>query len=251
MEEDEILEDVGTFNEQDLTQPDELQFDKAVEEKPEENEKKENRNVLIAIAVIVVIFIISIAAIYFFKGSSNNVVTIDDLNKNNLEGKESDINYMYQGFSFVKIGSIWYTEVKNKNGALFKIPVHFGPKELGNVSISGAIDKKFFEQPIYLTFDPLGSTLQYTALSGAELSTNLANGLGLRPMAACDKNETDACSTRPIISSCQENNSVVYLKEANNTAVTMSGNCVIIQGKGKELVRATDRFLLMIYRIMN
>jgi hypothetical protein len=251
MEKDEILEDVGTFNEDDLTQPNEIQFDKVVEEKPEENDKKENKTLLIAIAVIIVIFIISIAAIYFLKGSSNNVVTIDDLYKRNLEGKESDINYMYQGFSFVKAGSIWYTEVQNKNGTLFSIPIHFGPKELGNVSISGTINEKFFEQPLYITFDPLGPTLQYTALSSAELSTNLVSGLGLRPMAACDKNETNACSTRPIISSCQENNSVVYLKDADTTAVIMNGNCVIIQGQGKELVRATDRFLLMIYRIMN
>ena len=240
-------EDIGTFDEKDLASAESIKFDKIADEK-KTDDKKDTKKLLISMAIIIACFIIAFAVVRFVKES--DVVTIEDLHRMNIEGKESDINYMYNGYSFVKYGGLWYTQVQNEKGTLFDIPLHYGPKELEDIVVAGDITEEFLKQSLYITFDPLGSTLQYVALSSAELSLSLVNGFGLEPIAACDKNETSACATRPIISSCKDDKAVVYLREAEKISVVMNGNCVMLQGEGEGIVKATDRFLLRLYSIM-
>lgn len=240
-------DNIETFNEKDLTSPESIKFEKVADDP---DSKKDTKRLLISIAIIVLFFLIGFAAIRLVKQSSDEVLTIEDLHRLNLEGKESDINYMYEGYSFVKSQALWYTQVQNEKGTQFDIPLHYSPKELEDITIIGDITDEFLEQPLYITFDPLSSALQYVALSSAELSLNLVSGFGLSPIAACDKNETLACATRPIISSCEDDKAIIYLQEDKNTGVLMNGNCVILRGEGPEMVKATDRFLLKLYSIM-
>jgi len=54
-------------------------------------------------------------AIKFIRGPTAQVITIDELHQKNLKGEESDINYVYNGFSFVFINGMWYTQVQKED----------------------------------------------------------------------------------------------------------------------------------------
>ncbi|MBR9691990.1 hypothetical protein GOV06_04330 [Candidatus Woesearchaeota archaeon] len=211
---------------------------------------KHSKKLLILVAVIIGLFALSFI-FRFVYDPTEAAVTIDELHKKNLEGKESEINYVYNGFSFVYLDNLWYTQVKRNDDSLLDIPLHFGPRDLGDILVTGSVDERFQQPRIYLTFDPTGEVLKFVALSSAELSLNLARGIGLMPVAACYKNETKACESRPIVTCADKNKAVIYFKQTNETgAVKLDGNCVELSGDGWELVKATDRFLLQWYQIM-
>ena len=82
------------------------------------------------------------------------------------------------------------------------------------------------------------------------IAESLHNGFNIEPVAACTEQKTEGCVGRPILNCNAQNASVIYLKQADETKVTLSGNCMTIQGKDEELLRATDRVLLKWYRIL-
>lgn len=166
-------------------------------------------------------------------------------------GKEENLQeYKYGAYTFVKIGGMWYTQIQHENN-IFNIPLHFNPGEVKNISIIGEVDERFsFNKRIYLTSDPVENNAGYVALAAAELSLNMVQGLGLMPVAACSENKTIYCADRPIINCSNTDEPVIYLKEDKNAEVELKGNCIIINGKDADLVRATDRLLYQLYRIM-
>lgn len=212
---------------------------------------KDSKKLLIMIVVIIGLF-----ALFFFVRFVYNpeakVLTIDDLHKKNLEGKESDLNYIYNGFSFVKMDNLWYTQVQARD-SLIDIPLHFGPKELEEIPVTGKIDSFFNKQEeIYVTFDPNDTPLGYVALSSAELSLNMAKGINIMPVAACAKNETIACENRPIVDCSDEDKAVIFLKQTDSTgSVKLKGNCIELEGNKEELLKATDRLLFKWYEVMD
>lgn len=209
--------------------------------------KKSDKKLLMMIGIVVALFVIFFASRFIF-GSRDGAVTIDELHRMNIQGKAGDPHYMYNGFSFVKSENLWYTQVKVKD-SLIDIPLHFGPKELEDVQVRGSIDDDFKKSYVYITFDPLGGGMQYVALSSAELSLNLVRGIGITPIAACDRNETYACADRPI-KTCDSEGAIIYLEQSNETEVVLQGNCVRIKGSNWNLVKATDRLLLQWYGVM-
>ena len=211
---------------------------------------KGSKKLLIAIAVIIGLFALGFLSRFVYNNPTG-AVTIDELHKMNLEGKTSDINYVYNGFSFVYVDNLWYTQVQRNDDTLLDVPLHFGPKDLEDIPVTGRINEQFKQPVMYVTFDPTGSNLKFVALSSAELSLNLAKGIEVLPIAACDKNETRACMNRPIVTCEDEDKAVIYLKQTNSTgAVRLKGNCVEVLGDEWELVKAVDRFLLQWYQVM-
>ena len=239
---------------QDSEDQDESKVKEEVAYENEENGTPSAASDTKKIAILVGIFIVGFALFFFagkfFSTAEAPISLIDELHEMNELGKESPVNYVYNQYSFVSVEGLWYTKVENRLGGDFDVPVHFGPKDLENLPLQGSINRKFLENPIHITFDPLSDNMQYVALSAAELSTNLANGFQLPIIAACESNQSDACKGRPIVPTCTENKSVIFLRQANYTSVQMKDNCVVIQGRGLELVKATDRFLLQLYGIM-
>lgn len=221
------------------------------EEKKEtekERDKKSERNVIIAIG-----FIILVIAVFFVTKAINKpeALTLDDLFDKTLEGKiNEEKGYMYNGYAFVYDETMqsWVTRIQH-GSAVVQIPLHYGPRDLVNVSSSGTIDKSFEQREIFITFDPNSTQMKYIALSAAELSLNLAKGVNAIPIAACTTNET-ACAGRPIVTCDNTERPVIYLKIENSTRVIGKGNCIQIQGKEWELVKAVDRFLLKWYQVM-
>ena len=146
---------------------------------------------------------------------------------------------------------MWYTQIKRNDDSLLDVQLHFGPKELEDIKVTGKINDAFMQPQMYVTFDPSDEGLKFVALSSAELSLNLAKGMEILPVAACSVNETKACEDRPIITCHNRDKAVIYLKQTEGEGVVnLDGNCVVISGDDWELVKATDRFLLQWYQVM-
>ncbi|MBD3354424.1 hypothetical protein GF361_00385 [Candidatus Woesearchaeota archaeon] len=217
------------------------------EEKIDDNTKK----LLLAVGIIIGVFALGFL-VRFVYSPENEITTIDEMHKRNIESGGEGINYIHNGFSFIYMDDMWYTQVqRHSDNTLMDIPLHFGPKDLENVSISGEVSDDFKKSQIYITFDPTDEKLNYVALAAAELSLNLAKGMGIYPIAACTKNETETCNTRPIVDCDDEDKAVIFLKQIEGTGeVILDDNCVELKGKDWELVKATDRFLLQWYQVM-
>ncbi len=224
-------------------------------ENNDENSAEENpqpitdtKKLLYLIGIVVAVFALILGIVQFTGNASEDIVTIDDLHKKNLIGESGENNYLYNGFSFVYADGLWYTRVKPGN-KLVDVPLHFGPKELENIEIKGSLDDTFNEnKEVYITFDPLNEQMQYTALASAELSLNLAKGILKTPVAACIKNETSACEERPIMT-CSSEKPVIYIKESKTPMILLNDNCIIVQGKDWDVVKATDRLILYWYGV--
>ncbi|MBW2988689.1 hypothetical protein KY358_00060 [Candidatus Woesearchaeota archaeon] len=215
--------------------------------------KKASDWILVIAALVIIILI---AAIFSFKLLSKKEVpkTIDDLHLLNLDGKlEPDQGYMYNGYSFVFANGLWYTQVQTASASsIFDIPLHYSPKLLEDVSVEGEFDSDFFNshKGIYITFNPLGQDLNYVALAVGEFDQSIIKSFNKIPIAACDRNETAACSGIPIITCNSTDKPVLYLQQKEGAKVIYDKNCIIVQGIREDIVRSTNRLLLKLYGIM-
>lgn len=213
--------------------------------------KDDGKNILIIVAVLIGVFALFFAGAKVYTNLTGaTVVNIDDLHSQNLENElDEEEGYMYNGFSFVKVDGLWWTEVQRFN-TLVKIPLHFAPKDLEYLEIEGRASPDFDKyEDIYIAIDPDVSN-KYYGLAIAELSMNMAKGINRNPIGACSKESPD-CADRPIVS-CDDSNGrpIVELVRGNETSITAEGVCVKITGKDIDLVHAIDRLLYKWYGVM-
>ena len=199
---------------------------------------------LIAIGCIVLFF----ASFFLFRMlGKQEQLTVDEIHKQNVYGEieEEENAYTYNGFSFVRLEGLWFTQLTVPGSSnLYNIQLHYGPREVDDLAISGEV-KKFLQYPsLYVTFDPLGRDLSSVALAAGELSLNTAVVLNITPTASCTRNETEICKKLKIITCEDQQYPVVYLREAPRTGIVAEENCLTISGTGQDLVKATDRLLL-------
>lgn len=157
----------------------------------------------------------------------------------------------YNGFEFEKIAGLWHTEWV-REGRPYIVTLRYNPEEVEEVPIFGTITETFNQHNIYLSFDPTAdpTEFKYTALANSELSLSLVKAFGKNPIAACIKNETDACVDRPIVT-CEDGNKSVIIVAANgDPAVLMKENCIILKGAELDILKSTDKLLYTWYKIM-
>ncbi len=164
-------------------------------------------------------------------------------------GQNITDSYIYKGFEFKKIDSLWTTDVQVGN-TIIQIWVHNGAREVWRLDILGYLNTSFDQGPVYITFDPRDENKEMIALAAGELSLNIVQGIDREVIGACARNETDACSDRPIVTCDSEDKSVIYLKESNTTWVQFEQNCIIVRGRGEELLKAADKLILYWYGIV-
>lgn len=159
----------------------------------------------------------------------------------------------YNGFEFNKIKGHWYTQWQDKQKNIYAPGFRFNPKEVEDVPVLGQLSSEFNErETIYLTFEPNASSseLKYVTLGTAELLLNLLGPLKQSITTACTYNETEACSTRPIITCGAQDSSVILVQASGATGVYLENDCLRIQGKDLELLKSIDRILYQWYKIM-
>ena len=221
-----------------------------IEDNSETVEKPSISGKLITFIIIAIIIIFGIVfSINIFK--NKNPLTMDELHKRNLEGKESENNYMYNGFSFVKFDGLWFTQIE-KDGYIIDVTLRFGPKDVEDVPILidlSLIDAEKYPE-IYMTINPFTNDPTYQTLAAAELSLNLVNAMGINPIAACTKQDNNACLNRDIINCSYDFAPIIYLQENDEYGVYQNNTCYVVQGQGFNLLKSVDRFIYNMYGIM-
>jgi hypothetical protein len=215
--------------------------------------KKISDKIFIYIALGIILVVAAIIGLKFiFKEEAPK--TIDDLHKLNLEGKlPEDQGYIYSGYSFVKYDGMWHTQMMSPLGTReYNIFFRYGPKEAIHVPIYGQLNLTLFNdaKDYYVTFNPMDEGLQYVALAVNDFNQQMINIFFKIPIPACDRNETVACTTVPIINCTNTDKLVFYLKQADETAVNIYNNCIVVEGTDLELVRAVDKVLYTFYGIL-
>ena len=237
-------------------EPDAKEFDKKIEEanrKPEEEPKKSSEKILIvAIIAIVLLFIAIVAFSIFFKEQPK---TLEDLHVLNLKGKlKPSQGYVYNViYSFVTLDSLWFTELKSPKGTkLYSLALRYSPKDLKDIVIGGSLDKEFFdsEDEFFVTFNPTGKEFSFVGLAVADFNTHMSKVFEKMPIAACDRNETEPCRSRPIVTCDDKDKLVLYVRESDKFRTYYKGNCIVIEGTGLDLVKGVDRILYNLYGIM-
>lgn len=228
----------------------------------EKDKPSSYKALILAVSAIVVVIVLIIA---FGKISPEEPETIDELHEENLGGKETEENFVYNGYSFVWANGLWYTQISDASGGtVYDVPLHYSPRDVEDVEIEGNPDAWMaytlsgvnssaagdFRSMTYVTFDP-EDNLGYVALANGELSVNVVKTLSLGVVAACTKNVTEACAQIPL-KTCENTDApVIYLKASGEAKVIQDENCLILQGETTGIVKAVDRFLYHMYGVMD
>ena len=231
------------------------EFDKKVEEanKPEPEPAKSSEKILIiGVAVLVLVFAaILIYSIY----SKPQPKTLEDLHRLNLQGKlKPSQGYVYKdAYSFVTLDNLWYTQLASPKGTkIYNLALRYSPKDLKDIKIGGALNDKFFnnQTEYYVTFNPNGKDFSSIGLAVADFDTHMSKVFEKKPIAACDRNETEPCKTRPVVTCEDKDKLVLYIKESDNLKVYYDKNCIVVEGRGFDLVKGVDRILYNLYDVM-
>ena len=237
-------------------EPDAEKFDKKIEEmnKPvqeEEPKKSSEKALLIGVAVIILLLV----SIFTFSILNKpQPKTLEDLHVLNLKGKlKPEQGYVYKGvYSFVTLDNLWYTQLTSPKGVkIYSLALRYSPKDLKDIVIEGNLNNEFFnkQSEFFVTFNPTGKDFSYVGLVVADFNTHMSKVFEKKPIAACDRNETEPCKTRPVVT-CDTDNLVLYIRESERFRTYYNNNCIVVEGNGFDLVKGVDRILYNLYNIM-
>lgn len=237
-------------------EPDIRISDKMVEEETkadaEEPKKSSEKTLLISIAVIILLFI----AIFAYTAiSKQEPKTLEELHVLNLKGKlKPEQGYIYKGvYSFITFDNLWYTQLTSPKGTkIYSLALRYSPQDLKDIAIEGNLNANFFnnKSEFFVTFNPAGKDFSSIGLAVADFNTHMSKVFEKKPIAACDRNETEPCKTRPIVTCDDADKLVLYIKESERFRAYYNNNCIVIEGNGFDLVKGVDRVLYNLYNIM-
>jgi hypothetical protein len=193
-----------------------------------------NKTILMAAGSVAVVIIISVLVAYFVVQSSNSNRQVDP----------EETARLYNDFEFVTDGLTWITYWQ-RDGVEYTLEFRHPPWEVEDVPVKGSIDNRFQMPGLFITHDPTNETTKdtaYLSVAAADLATMLAAVFERQNIvAACTRNETTACATRPIVT-CSTNASVIYLvSEGGKARIDLDGNCATFSGDGLEVTKAANK----------
>ena len=137
-------------------------------------------------------------------------------------------------------------------GKAHRITTAFLPQELENISSQGTLLLSAFKfKTIYIIANNVSERQ-----AASNLYTNL-NKIALRMQLACSEKEAESefCLENELpIKSCNDASETVTIIQIEETEtepnITYKNNCLVIEGKGSELVRAAEKSIFMAFGIM-
>ncbi len=219
--------------------------------------KRSTDAMLIGGIVFLVVLFASVMGYIYWK-NSQRPLTIEEMHVLNLKGKlDPELGFVYNKvYSFIKYQDQWYTSLASRSGKThYNFAFRYSPRDVEDVLLTGSLNQALFNNATeyYITFNPTAGNLSYTVLAVNDFNQHMINTFQKLPIAACDRNETDACATRPIIT-CENaapTDIVVYIQESSNAAVQLNKNCITLKGNNLDQVKAVDRVLYQFYTIMS
>ncbi len=215
-------------------------------ESSDQEGNKKNNSFLYSVIMIGIIVVVVGSILLGIKMFSPR--DIDDIRQEIVEKGETEYGYMYNGFIFIEWEGLWHTQLQ-RGDELYNLHFHYSPGHVDQIPVTGSLDTGVDTSKFYITSDPLEENKSLIAISLLELNLNLVKGLGAKTTVACYKNETEACYNRPIITCDNTEEAVIFVKTGDKTKVVLDGNCIVIQGKGDDLLKAVDKVLFDFYGI--
>ncbi|RMF55553.1 hypothetical protein D6745_01780 [Candidatus Woesearchaeota archaeon] len=211
------------------------------EEKKQEKDSVSGLKIVLYSAIFIIILFVIAFSIRFFL--TKDVETIEDLYRKTLAGEESENNYLYNGFAFVKVGPFWYTRIV-KGGQPYDIPFKYDPKSLDDISV--LVEPKDFNHSfIYLTMDP--NLTSKTAIASIEVGRIIGNKYGIMNIstrAAITRPKEGISDDIPVVTCDDVTNEtgVVLFGIGDITAVVAKNGCILVGGTDEEeIIRAADK----------
>ncbi len=219
--------------------------------------KQSSDKMLIGGIVFLIVFFAAVMGFIYWK-NTQRPLTIEEMHALNLKGDlDPEQGFVYnKAYSFIRYDDQWYTSLLSQSGNThFNFAFRYSPTEVEDVALTGTLDTDLFNSATqyYITFNPTASNLSNTVLAVNDFNQHMINTFLKTPIAACDRNETEACSLRPIITceSAQPTDIVVHIQQSTQLGVELRGNCIILKGEGLGQVKAVDRLLYHFYTIMS
>jgi len=233
------------------------------EEVIREEKAEDSKGALFLVFIIIGIIVIGGLLVFIQRVQERNLVvdnSFESIYERTLLGYETENNYLYNGFVFIKNGDVWETRVdlaeNDQQGAITGVPlfVHYGPRDLEQIEMEESTLEVFNNKNIIaLTFDPnLG---QYITLSGLEFAKVLVSFYGW-PSNALEYGLLNASTSAlyPEITCANHtaNKAVVVFSVGDETSITKEEGCIKVIGENnEEVLRASNRFMLSIIGIMD
>ncbi|MBS3122357.1 hypothetical protein J4434_05755 [Candidatus Woesearchaeota archaeon] len=258
---------------------DDIKIREDVEEIQEQSWFSDYKLLGIIVGVVLVVLIIILAIPSIFKETPK---TINELHQDVLDGKDDENNYLYNQYSFVRIGSdttgyMWYTQILNPSTKIkYDIPLHYGPKEIEDIPVNGDINQFLqmmyiynntlseysefninetqFPNIAYFSFDPNSNNLDLINLAHHEIRTNMLQVLDVRLLPACTTDQNEACKKIAVLTCENKTLPIIVFNDVNATTATsidINNNCITLNGYGKGIVKDVDRLLYKMYGIMS
>ena len=167
--------------------------------------------------------------------------------------KESEDNYNYHGFEFVKANNMYQTQIQlqGQEENLYTLEFRYGPRELEDVPIIG--EPNYFLRPdaLYVAFDATDEDLSTLGVASADIQMNLARVLRKKLVAACTNNKSADCVGIPIKNCTNTLSPVIIVRHDPMVSVEQNGSCLIVQGPGLNVTKAANRLVYYFYGIMD
>jgi hypothetical protein len=165
----------------------------------------------------------------------------------------------YNGFGFELVDGMWTTEWLGQN-AKYELSFRYHPVDVQNVSVPYQKKSTFNEKlgnpaHVFLTSMTGINDTGYVQFAGLEVARRMVTFLHANVSVACTDVQSTLCPTINDTINCGTakdiNKSIIFFDIQEKPEVVIDGNCVIIRGKGEDMIRAAERFLYTnIFRII-
>ena len=207
------------------------------------------RKLRVTTLVLAVLAIAVISSYYFFEDNG-----LKEAGTNHSGEPSQEKQKVHRGYVFEKEGPLWKTKWL-KGNQIYNLDFRSHPEEVAHIPIEGTLDERINNKTVFLTIDgnnDTSKTEEYAQLSLAVygLSTKLATVLNKDVTAACTSNSSEVCKTRPVATCETEEAAVIYFKDAPEPRILLDGNCITIEGRGEDTVKAVDKLLYKLLSIV-
>src|SRR3989338_8465329 len=158
--------DVADIIGADLEEKENPDTDEKTEIKPEAVKTEEKKSdakdpksdwILVG-SIIAIILVIALVFSFRFIIPKPKIVTLEDVNKDNIQGKlNPELGYMYKGvYSFIYNDGLWLLQLQSPNGRNeYNIALHYGARDVENITVIGNPSSQFANSTeYYITFNP-------------------------------------------------------------------------------------------------
>jgi len=196
-------------------------------------DKSSTKNIILIIIMIIGLLVLFFSIKYFYHPTP------------------TEESYVYNGFKFTKISSLWLTEVQ-VDSTIFRITTRYSPNEIEHITVEPGIYEKIVgSKKIYFTVTNNLSSVAVLGITELGRIVGTRYGLFNIPSQAA-LTESDNQGTP--VKTCKDavnGTGVIWFKTGNITAVYSDQNCVIIQGEDEwGIVKAADRVTFGLLGVM-